>query len=73
MVARLGDNHEAPLARRLRELAAHGNHERAIELFARAADVDRAASDPNISIELRVALWARARRLLCDLTGEDLI
>lgn len=71
MVARAGQTTETPLAKRLREVADSGRHERALELYARANELD--GIDANTSIPLIVAYWARARRLLCDITGEDLI
>jgi hypothetical protein len=67
------DNGATALSIRMRELAARGEHPRAAELFARAQELDSAVMDKTTSIPHLVAAWARARRLWCDLTGEDLI
>lgn len=60
-----------PLAKRLRDIAGNGTHERALELYARADEVERAYNDRTITLDYATALTHRARRLLFDLTGED--
>lgn len=60
------------LSIRMRELASTG-HERALELYARAQELDDVVANRQASVALTVAVWARARRLWCDLTGEDLV
>lgn len=59
------------LSKRLREIAANGTHERALELYARADEVERAYNDRTITLAHAEALMHRARRLLFDLTGKD--
>jgi hypothetical protein len=59
------------LSKRLREIAGNGTHERALELYARADEVERAYNDRTITLDFASALTHRARRLLFDLTGED--
>jgi hypothetical protein len=62
---------------RLRQLAAGGSHEHAVELFARARDLEAALQGVRASgvasIKRLVGAWARARKLWCELTGEDLV
>lgn len=76
-MAALKDDHkpyETPLAQRMRELADGGKHPRAVELFARARELDSAAINPvGTGVKKLLGAWARARRLYCDITGEELV
>lgn len=63
-----------PLAEQMRALAAGGEHPQAMELFARANDLDAAVyGRPSAGPKALLGAFARARRLWCDLTGEDLV
>lgn len=75
MAAMLQDYKAKPgLVERMRELAGPGKHERAAELFARARELENAIinTEPG-SVPKLVGAWARARRLWCQCSGEDLI
>lgn len=58
------------LSDKMRELAR--THERGGELIQRADEMDAAWSDDNKTVPQKLGSWARARRLWCELTGEDL-
>lgn len=57
----------------LRRLANNGKHERAVEIYARAADLEQAIFDQRADPKYVVKMWARARRIWCECTGEDWI
>lgn len=59
---------ETPLAERMRKLAE--THERGAELIAAADEMDAAV---HLSIPRLVGAWAKARRLWCECTGEELV
>ena len=64
--------HTPNLIDNMRQLAAD-KHPRAHELRARADELEAAISDPKTSMKKFVGCWARARRLWCECTGEDLV
>lgn len=61
------------LSKKMRKLADGGKHPCAIELFARAEDLDRASFASPFDVKAVVGAWARARKVWCRETGEDLI
>lgn len=63
----MADN-ETPLAAQMRALAEA--HERRDDLLAAADTLDAAVSLP---IPQMIGAWAKARRLWCECTGEDLV
>lgn len=65
------------LGNQMRALADNG-HARASELRLSAAKFDEAtnglnAEPPTHTVKQMLGCWARARRIWCDCTGEDLI
>ena len=58
------------LSEKMSALAAAG-HERAQELLEKAAALDAASDQDNMKKLL--GCWARARRVWCECTGEDLV
>lgn len=66
---------ETELSKKMRLLADGGKHPRALELVARARDLDAATytTGENFNVKKLVGCWARARRLWSDITGEDLV
>lgn len=63
-----------PLGEQMRELADGGKHPQAVELFARANDLDKAVyGRPAADAKRLLGCWARARRLWCECTGEDIV
>lgn len=64
--------YETTLASKMRLLAARGTHERAIELMARANDLDAAVHGrPPVSGKALLGAISRAQRLWIEITGED--
>lgn len=66
------------LSQRMRALANNGAHPQALELLARARDLDEATrvhghTPTESNMKKMVGAWARARRLWSNLTGESLI
>jgi hypothetical protein len=61
------------LSKKMHNLADSG-HERAEELREKADFLDTVANEKeNLSPKKLLGAWARARRLWCDCTGEDLV
>jgi hypothetical protein len=57
---------------------ADSGHPRAVELREKAAAFDAAANGayaqpPTHTVQQMIGTWARAQRLYCECTGEDLI
>lgn len=60
------------LAEKMRILADGGTHERALELLARANDLDAAVyGRPPVEPKALLDAWRRAQRLWNDITGEE--
>lgn len=69
---------ETPLGKRLREVAKTTSSEIATDLIAKAEAFERAGlgfySEPQThDAKQFLGAWARARKALCLITGEDLI
>lgn len=60
-----------PLSIKLHQIADSG-HPRAVELREKADAFDKATEAFSDSKKI-LGTWARARRLYCDVTGEDLV